>query len=207
MTNNMNISFEESDDPQARQTNESVYLLYSRDPVRTPFQWDDTKFAGFSETTGKTWLPVHENYKTVNLDAQKKADKSTYKLYKSLIELRKKNHVLQIGGYEGHAVADNVFGFIRTLKDHETVAVFVNLGGEATVNLKDLLDEKDFTDKTKAKILIVNNNSTMEVGKMVGNVQNITLGAYDAIVLEVSSATKLAISMLLIVCNLIKSIF
>jgi alpha-glucosidase len=207
MTNNMNISFAESDDPQARQTNETVYMEYSRDPVRTPFQWDDTEWAGFSNTTGKTWLPIHKDYMTVNLKAQKAATKSTFKLYQSLIELRKKNHVLQLGGYEAKAVSENVFAFIRTLKAHNTVAVFVNLGGATTVSLKDLLDAKEFSDKTKAKILIVNNNSTMEVGKMVDDVQKITLGAYDAVILEVSSASKLAISMLLIVCSLIKFLF
>lgn len=202
----MDISFLESDDPQARQTNESVYLQYSRDPVRTPFQWDDTKFAGFSDTEGKTWLPVNKNYETLNLKAQQEAEKSTYKLYQSLIKLRKENHVLQIGGYEGKTVADRVFGFIRTLKDHKTIAVFVNLGEEATVSLRDLLDEVDFSDKTKAEILIVNNNSTMKIGSMVEDVEKIDLGAYDAVVLEVSSATKLAVSMLLVVFSLIKFI-
>lgn len=203
----MEISFAESDDPQARQTNESVYMEFSRDPVRTPFQWDNTKWAGFSNTTDKPWLPVHKNYETLNLKQQKEDEKSTFKLYKSLIELRKKNHVLQIGGYDGKAVSENVFAFIRTLKDHHTVATFINLAGKTTVSLKDLLDAEEFSDKTKAQVLIVNNNSTLEVGKWIENVQEIELGAYDAIVLEVSSATKLAISMLLIVCSLIKLLF
>jgi alpha-glucosidase len=203
----MEIPFVESDDPQAKQTNESVYLLYSRDPVRTPFQWDDTKNAGFSDTNGKTWLPIHENYKTRNLAAQKKADKSTFKLYQNLIALRKQNHVLQIGGYEGKAVDERVFAFTRTLKDHKTIAVFVNLDKATTVSLKDLLDEEDFTDKTKAKILIVNSESKLVAEKMVEDVQKIPLGDYDAVVLEISSASKLAISMLLIVCSLIKFLF
>lgn len=206
MTNNMDISFEDSDDPQARQTNETVYMLYSRDPVRTPFQWDDTKWAGFSNTTGRTWLPVHENYKTLNLKAQKEAEKSTFKVYKSLIELRNKNHVLQIGGYQSKAVTEDIFGFIRTLRGHHTIAVFINLGGETTVSLEDLLDEEEFSDKTEAKILIVTSSSKLEVGKNV-DVRNFTLSAYDAVVLEVSSATKLAISLLLVVCSLIKLIF
>lgn len=206
MTNNMDIPFEDSDDPQARQTNETVYMLYSRDPVRTPFQWDDTKWAGFSNTTGRTWLPVHENYKTLNLKAQKEAKRSTFKLYKSLIELRNKNHVLQIGGYESKAVSEDVFGFIRTLRDHHTVAVFVNLGEATTVSLEDLFDEDEFSNETKAKVLIVTSDSTLEVGNNV-DVRKITLGAYDAVVLEVSSATKLAISLLFVACSLIKLIF
>lgn len=38
MTNNNDITWEETDDRSACQTNRSVYHLYSRDPVRTPFQ-------------------------------------------------------------------------------------------------------------------------------------------------------------------------
>lgn len=186
MTNNMNISFEESDDPQAKQTNETVYLEYSRDPVRTPFQWDDTAWAGFSTTTNKTWLPVHANYMEVNLKAQKAAEKSTFKLYQQLIKLRKDKHVLQVGGYVSRALGDNIFTFLRALKDEQTIATIVNLGGGVNVTLSDLVDGADFSATTTAKILIVNNNSTYAVGKEIGNTEPIRLGPYDAVVLELS---------------------
>lgn len=207
MTNNMDISFEESDDPQARQTNESVYLQYSRDPVRTPFQWDATANAGFSTTTGKTWLPIHADYKTQNLVAQKAATKSTFKLYQKLLKLRKENHVLQSDGLITKAVSENVFGFMRTLAEHDTIAVLVNLGDKAEVSLETLMGD-EFSKNTKAKILIVNNNSTLVEGQMIDDVKKIHLGQYDAVILEVSSATKMAVvSMLVMVCSLIKFIF
>lgn len=38
MTDNREISWDETDDPAACQTNKTVYQLYTRDPVRTPFQ-------------------------------------------------------------------------------------------------------------------------------------------------------------------------
>lgn len=72
MTDNRAITWEETDDPQACQTNETVFQDFTRDPVRTPFQWDDTPNAGFS-TAERTWLPVHANYQTRNLKAQKEA--------------------------------------------------------------------------------------------------------------------------------------
>jgi alpha-glucosidase len=206
MTNNMNISFLESDDPQARQTNESVYLEYSRDPVRTPMQWDDTDWAGFSNTTAKTWLPVHKDYPKLNLKAQKEAEKSTFKLYQNMLKLRKENHVLQSGGLISREVSPDVFGFMRTLADHNSVGVLVSLTKEpVSVSLKDLMGG-EFNGDVKAKVLIVNTNSTLSVGSMIADVTKISLTNYEAIVVEISSATNLAASVLLVICALVKII-
>ena len=59
--------------------NKDNYQNYSRDPFRTPFHWDNTTSAGFS-TNRSTWLPVSEDYKVNNLEAQKKAERSHYKV-------------------------------------------------------------------------------------------------------------------------------
>ena len=42
---------------------------YSRDNSRTPFQWDDSENAGFTE--GKPWLPVNPNYTEINRNRKK----------------------------------------------------------------------------------------------------------------------------------------
>lgn len=42
----VHISWEETVDPQGCNTNENDYEAASRDPARTPFQWDDTNLAG-----------------------------------------------------------------------------------------------------------------------------------------------------------------
>lgn len=206
MTDNRNITWEESDDPSACNTNETVYMLYTRDPSRTPFQWDDTDWAGFSSTNNRTWLPVHPNYRELNLKAQKEADKSTFKLYQNLIKLRKESHVLQVGSYTPEAINENLFAFTRTLEGFDTLAVFVNLGEETSANLRDLITPEDLPPNAKARILIVNNNSTLVPGNSIQNIESIPLGKYDAIVLEVSSATKLAISTLLVISCLIKTL-
>lgn len=206
MTNNMNITFEQSDDPQACQTNETVYLQYSRDPVRTPFQWDDTDSAGFS-TNLTTWLPIHKDYKTTNLKIQKEADKSTFKLYKKLIELRKASHVLQMGNYSTVALSTNLFGFTRTMEGEKSIAVFVNLGAAAIKGNLSALMGNDYASGLKGQVFVVNSNSKLEIGDWIENLEEIDIAQYEALVLEVSSATKLAISLLMIVCSLFKFIF
>lgn len=203
MVDNNDITWEQTQDPQACATNRSAYASVSRDPVRTPFQWDGTANAGFSTTTGETFLPIHPDYVNNNLKKHLDAEKSTFKLYQSLIKMRKEHHQLMHGGVTTKAVSDKVFGFYRHLSGEEHIAVFLNLGDETKVSLKDLLDEKDWSSKVKGKILIVNNDSKLKIGDDV-TPEEITLGKYDAVVLEVSSASKIAVSALLIFVGLLK---
>lgn len=74
------VSWEDTKDPQACNTNDPInYWKHSRDPNRTPFHWDDSKNAGFSDGNS-TWLPVADNYKTLNVAAQMKSKKSHYQV-------------------------------------------------------------------------------------------------------------------------------
>jgi oligo-1,6-glucosidase len=86
----------------------------SRDNARTPIQWDDSPNAGF--TTGKPWLAVNSNYKTINA-AQAAADPDSIYSYTSrLIALRAKTPALIYGDYKDldpqHA---HIFVYLRTL--------------------------------------------------------------------------------------------
>lgn len=60
------IKWEQTKDPQALNAGEGNYLAKSRDLERTPFQWDDSAAAGFSDAKD-TWLPVNPNYWRINL--------------------------------------------------------------------------------------------------------------------------------------------
>lgn len=49
------IPWNQTVDPAACNTNETVFHTYSRDPVRTPFPWDDGVSAGLIDyNTGST---------------------------------------------------------------------------------------------------------------------------------------------------------
>lgn len=74
------VSWKDTKDPQACNTDDPInYWKKSRDPNRTPFHWDDTKNAGFSNGS-TTWLPVADNYKTLNVAAQMKSNKTHYQV-------------------------------------------------------------------------------------------------------------------------------
>lgn len=110
-------------------------MNFSRDPERTPFQWDKTKNAGFS-TADHTWLPVNPNYVDLNLQAEKSAAKSHFKFYRRLMEIRKLD-TFQFGDLKIVALNQNVFAIVRDLLDHETYVVIVNLGAnDENVSLK-----------------------------------------------------------------------
>lgn len=105
------ISWEDTRDPQACNAPQEGYQERSRDPQRTPFQWDDTAMAGF--TTGdKTWLPIHPNYRTLNLKQQIDARWSYYHFYVQLSQLRR-NPILQHGTFRTYIFADNIYCHIR----------------------------------------------------------------------------------------------
>ena len=73
MTNNMNITFEETQDPSGIRCGPDHYQECSRDPVRAPFQWNSNDpTAGFSSnSSAHTWLPVNSDYlKGVNVEVR-----------------------------------------------------------------------------------------------------------------------------------------
>lgn len=128
-------SWNDTQDPAACNTNPDVYMKYSRDPERTPFQWDGTKDAGFSNA-GKTWLPVNPNYVDLNLQAQKTAAKSHFKFYQKLMSLRKLD-TFQYGDLKVLALNTNVFAIVRELLDSDTYVILINLGpNDEHVSLK-----------------------------------------------------------------------
>jgi len=87
-----------------------------RDPERTPMQWDDTPYAGFS--THKPWLPVNDNYKAVNVKHEQNDAESTFSFYKRIIALRNADEVLRHGEYIPiSSNSSNVLSFERRLGD------------------------------------------------------------------------------------------
>ncbi|XP_020284643.1 alpha-glucosidase-like [Pseudomyrmex gracilis] len=118
-----NFTYKETKDPSGCNAGPDRYHLKSRDPERTPYHWDNSTSAGFS-TSKDTWLPVHSNYKTLNLAAQKIAPVSHYKVFKALARLKKKP-VIERGSLETVLVTEKILGVVRR-HNASVVALMVN---------------------------------------------------------------------------------
>ena len=143
--------------------------LGSRDNGRTPFQWDETKNAGF--TTGEPWLKVNPNYKTLNVAAQEMDPNSPLNYFRKVVALRKKNQVLVYGKY---TLVDeqnpDIYAYTREMEGKK-ILVLLNFSKK---------NASTVTDKKLGKLLINNYSDTQKIS---GN--KIVLRPYEARVYEV----------------------
>ncbi len=114
---------------------------YSRDNARTPMQWNAEKNAGFS--SGKSWIPVHENYKQINVATENVNENSVLAWTKKLLDFRKNSEILLQGNWEPILENDeNIFAYKRTFGG-KSIFVFVNFSE------KEIALEENFMQKAK----------------------------------------------------------
>ena len=100
---------------------DSIYAR-GRDNARTPIQWTDGENAGF--TTGKPWMPINENYKTVNARAALTDPDSVFHYYQKLIELRKNYPIFRDGWFElMDPESEEVFAYTRDTNNAHMIVV------------------------------------------------------------------------------------
>ncbi len=100
-------------------------LGLGRDPERTPMQWSGSEQAGF--TSGRPWLPIADDYQTVNVALERDRASSILTLYRRLIELRRAEPALSVGGFAPLPVRDDLMAYIRKTDDRRLLVV-LNLG-------------------------------------------------------------------------------
>ncbi|OYY26285.1 MAG: alpha-amylase, partial [Azorhizobium sp. 35-67-15] len=122
---NVPISPERVQDPYEKNV---PGLGLGRDGVRTPMQWDDGPFAGFS--TVEPWLPLAPDFTEVNVAAQRGNGHSMLTLVRRLIELRRGRAELMLGAYRALAAQGDLLLYVRTLDGAGRVLVALNLGAE-----------------------------------------------------------------------------
>lgn len=97
----------------------------SRDPARTPMQWSNAAFAGFS--TVRPWLRVDKRFKRENVAIQKNNPYSMLSLYRKLIKLRNEEPTLQYGNYVPVFSNEQLIIYKRELVDHPSFLIALNL--------------------------------------------------------------------------------
>jgi len=146
-------------------------LEANRDGERTPMQWNESEYAGFSNT--KPWLPVGKKYKDVNVKKELDDPRSLLYLYRKLIHYRTHNHALLHGSYRSLDLGNNhVFAYLRELGD-EKVVVMLNFS-----------KEQESVSFPYQKVNVICTTNGGKDGKMI-DVNNITLASYQGYVVEV----------------------
>ncbi|MBQ9564550.1 MAG: alpha-glucosidase [Synergistaceae bacterium] len=98
--------------------------LFSRDNARTPMQWNADANAGFTAAGIKPWLPVHDDYRTVNAEAEAKDPDSVLSWYRKLMRFRREHEELVRGTYEElMPESEEVFAFARVLDGSRLITV------------------------------------------------------------------------------------
>ena len=139
-----------------------------RDNARTPMQWDDSAYAGFS--TANPWIMVNPNYTKINAKDQVNREDSVFKYYQKLIKLRHESELIVYGTYDLILDDDkDIYAYICTLGD-EKLIVYCNF----SENTREVELPEEFVNK---KVLISNYSDAKAN-------QKITLRPYEAIVIQ-----------------------
>ena len=139
-----------------------------RDNARTPMQWDDSAYAGFS--TAEPWIMVNPNYNKINAKDQVSREDSVFKYYQKLIRLRHNSDLIVYGTYDLILDDDkDIYAYTRTLGD-EKLIVYCNF----SENTREVELPEEFTN---GKIFISNYDDAAVNEK-------ITLRPYEAIVIQ-----------------------
>ena len=139
-----------------------------RDNARTPMQWDDSAYAGFS--TANPWIMVNPNYTKINAKDQINREDSVFKYYQKLIKLRHESELIVYGTYDLILDDDkDIYAYIRTLGD-EKLIVYCNF----SENTREVEIPEEFVN---GKVLISNYSDAKAN-------QKITLRPYEAIVIQ-----------------------
>lgn len=139
-----------------------------RDNARTPMQWDDSAYAGFS--TANPWIMVNPNYTKINAKDQVNREDSVFKYYQKLIKLRHESELIVYGTYDLILDDDkDIYAYIRTL-GNEKLIVYCNF----SENTREVELPEEFTN---GKVLISN-----YIDAKVNH--KITLRPYEAIVIQ-----------------------
>jgi oligo-1,6-glucosidase len=93
-----------------------------RDNARTPVQWDGGENAGF--TTGTPWIEVNDNWREINVAADRASERSVFEHFRRLIELRHTDPTVALGRFAMLELEHpRLYAFTRTLGDDQLLVM------------------------------------------------------------------------------------
>lgn len=112
-----------------------IVQIHSRDNGRTPMQWDDSKYAGFTDAASEQepWIGVNANHDRINAASQVEDEDSIFNHYRKLVRMRKELDVIAYGSFlplaEKHP---SVLAYRRTYEKQDLIVVNNFYGKECT---------------------------------------------------------------------------
>ena len=116
-------------------------LKKGRDNARTPMQWNDTDYAGFSVT--EPWLMVNENYKKINVAAAEEDENSILHFYQKLIRFKASDEVAVYGDFEElYEEDEQLYVYKRTLEDKAFLVICNFSDKDKSFDMKEYQDKE-----------------------------------------------------------------
>ena len=113
----------------------------SRDNARTPFQWDDSEFAGFSTIT--PWIQVNKNKTEINAKKELQDENSLLCYYQKLIKLRKEYKIIKTGKYND-LLPNSKYIFAYNRKENNEELVVISNFSKKNIKCKLLSKYKEY---------------------------------------------------------------
>ncbi|XP_064608495.1 maltase 2-like [Liolophura sinensis] len=180
---NIELSYDDTQDPFGRFYGPERYREVSRDPVRSPMQWNHSYQSGFT-TASKPWLPIHPMYTVLNVESQSRAKSPSHlKLYRQLAVLREEA-AFELGSFEYVLVNDNIFSFVRRVDGQPAYFVAINFGHSVAME-----DFRSGADATEGEVVFTTGNfqhHIYEVGQEL-ELENIVLNPGQGIVMRLKN--------------------
>uniref|UniRef100_A0A1B6CRX6 alpha-glucosidase n=1 Tax=Clastoptera arizonana TaxID=38151 RepID=A0A1B6CRX6_9HEMI len=191
------LRYDETKDPRGYNLGPDDYVIGSRDPARTPLQWDTSVNAGFSKNT-TTWLPVNPNYWYLNVAAQSSAALSHLNVYRQLTQMRKSS-IFQstTTGFSVQALTNYTL-IIKRWSGVDTAILIMNLASYQETTILTV------PNITQMVVSVASINSGYSTGDVVQLSQGVSLRPKAAVILQnlASSAAPLTVSFLLLCVSL-----
>lgn len=153
-------------------TDEEAFAIIkakSRDNSRTPMQWDDSTYAGFS--TAKPWLALGASHKDINVASEMSG--KIFPFYQKLIALRKNYPIIAEGDYKAaYQESHQIYAFERQL-DEQKLLVFNNFSAEKV--------ELDLPEVYTNGQVLVSNYTTPKI------TQKLTLNPYQTLAILIEN--------------------